>query len=214
MGPHAGMGRRLWAQRRQTVAEDFYSFEKALRELHKTEEELKKLVSEGEIRAFRDESSMKFKKEDIERYRKALGTDLPTHEAPTGELHDELFGEDSASGSDDVGMVTQQISDSSFLEEATDAPPPPTMAGRSSKSGRKASPRAGTASAAGTSSKSASRRRQEVAATDEGSGMRFMLVLGSAILLYATLVSFSAREGTPDGVSEPIANMMKDMMKK
>ena len=45
--------------------EDFLSFEKALRELKMRSEELKKLVSEGEIRAFRDGESMKFRKEDI-----------------------------------------------------------------------------------------------------------------------------------------------------
>lgn len=196
------------------MAEEFYSFEKALRELHKTEEELKKLVSEGEIRAFRDDNSMKFKKEDIERFRKS-GNDLPTHEAPTGELHEELFGEDSASGSDDVGMVTQQISDSSFLEEATDTPPP-TMPGRGSKSGRKPAPRAGSGSNVGTASgsKSAARRRQEMAANDEGAGMRFVLVLASVVLLYAAFVALSARKGEVDGMTEGVSNMMAGMMKK
>ena len=46
-------------------SEDFLSFEKALRELKMRSEELKKLVSEGEIRAFRDGDSMKFRVEDI-----------------------------------------------------------------------------------------------------------------------------------------------------
>ena len=44
-------------------------YEKALRELKMRSEELKKLVSEGEIRAFRDGDSMKFRRDDI----KALG---------------------------------------------------------------------------------------------------------------------------------------------
>ena len=39
-------------------SEDFLSFEKALRELQLRSEELKKLVSEGEIRAYRDGDSM------------------------------------------------------------------------------------------------------------------------------------------------------------
>ena len=37
------------------MSKDFYSFEKVLRELQMQEEELKKLVSEGEIRAFYQE---------------------------------------------------------------------------------------------------------------------------------------------------------------
>ena len=45
--------------------DDFVSFEKALRDLSMQSAELKKLVSEGEIRAFRDGQSMKFKREDI-----------------------------------------------------------------------------------------------------------------------------------------------------
>ena len=45
--------------------DDFVSFEKALRDLNLQSEELKKLVSEGEIRAFRDGQSMKFRKEDV-----------------------------------------------------------------------------------------------------------------------------------------------------
>ena len=45
--------------------DDFLSFEKALRELKLRSEELRKLVSEGEIRARKDGDSMKFKKEDI-----------------------------------------------------------------------------------------------------------------------------------------------------
>ena len=49
--------------------EDFVSFEKALRDLKMQSEELKKLVSEGEIRAFRDGESMKFRREDLDALR-------------------------------------------------------------------------------------------------------------------------------------------------
>ena len=194
------------------MAEDFYSFEKALRELHKTEEELKKLVSEGEIRAFRDESSMKFKKEDIDRFKKAIGSDLPTHEAPTGELHEELFGDDSGSGSDDVGMATQQISDSSFLEEAPAAPP--TTPGRAATGGAGASGAKKPAARPAAATRSAARRRPEpVAANDEGNGMRALLVLGSLVLLYAVIVAVSARKGEYNGMSESVMNMAAGMMK-
>ncbi len=74
--------------------EDFVSFEKALRDLQMRSEELRKLVSEGEIRAFRDGSSMKFKREDID----ALQMD---------DLDDAL--------EDDTGMVTEELSDEDTL---------------------------------------------------------------------------------------------------
>ena len=81
--------------------DDFLSFEKALRELKMRSEELKKLVSEGEIRAFRDGDSMKFRSEDIQ----ALSAKAAGDE--------ELSFADSLE--DDTGMVTEQISDEDTL---------------------------------------------------------------------------------------------------
>ena len=82
-------------------SEDFLSFDKALRELQLRSEELKKLVSEGEIRAYRDGDSMKFRAEDIE----ALGAQ--------SEGDTKLSFADSLE--DDTGMVTEQISDEDTL---------------------------------------------------------------------------------------------------
>ncbi len=92
-------------------SEDFLSFEKALRELKMRSEELKKLVSEGEIRAFRDGDSMKFRKEDVVALTaKAKGDE-------------ELSFADSLE--DDTGMVTEQISEEDTLiaeDDADEAP--------------------------------------------------------------------------------------------
>jgi len=114
------------------VAQDFYSFEKALRELHIEEEELKRLVSEGEIRAFRDQEKMKFKKEDIDRFKRdhtgekdvieALDAaqtgsrDIPTVNA-SAELPEELVFDEDDAASQQVGMETAAIADDSFLAE-------------------------------------------------------------------------------------------------
>lgn len=49
---------------------DYYSFEDVMEELELSEEEIKRMVSEGELRAFRDENKMKFKKEDVESIKK------------------------------------------------------------------------------------------------------------------------------------------------
>jgi hypothetical protein len=81
--------------------DDFVSFEKALRELKMRSEELKKLVSEGEIRAFRDGESMKFRKEDIA----ALSV--------KGKGEEELAFVDALE--DDTGMVTEELSDEDTL---------------------------------------------------------------------------------------------------
>jgi predicted metal-dependent hydrolase len=82
-------------------SEDFLSFEKALRELKMRSEELKKLVSEGEIRAFRDGDSMKFRAEDVQ----AL--------AAKAEGEQQLSFADSLE--DDTGMATEQISEEDTL---------------------------------------------------------------------------------------------------
>lgn len=44
---------------------NYRSFDEVLRELEMDEDELKRLVSEGQIRAFRDEDRMKFRSEDV-----------------------------------------------------------------------------------------------------------------------------------------------------
>lgn len=96
-----------------TEKDDFISFEKALRDLKLRSEELRKLVSEGEIRAFRDgPDSMKFRREDVE----ALSTKSKGEE--------ELAFADSLE--DDTGMVTEQLSaEDTLLAEAEEESPKP-----------------------------------------------------------------------------------------
>ena len=48
------------------MSEEYYSFEKTLLELQVDEERLRKLVGAGELRAFRDGATMKFKKTDVD----------------------------------------------------------------------------------------------------------------------------------------------------
>ncbi len=49
---------------------EYFSFDDVLGELKLQEEELKRMVSEGELRAFRDENKMKFRKDDVESLKK------------------------------------------------------------------------------------------------------------------------------------------------
>lgn len=65
------------------MAMEYFSFEKVLKELQMEEDELKRLVSEGEIRAFRDEEKMKFKASDIAGLKKGRMTE-PTIILPSG----------------------------------------------------------------------------------------------------------------------------------
>jgi len=65
---------------------DYFSFEDVLSELQLDEDELKRMVSEGELRAFRDENKMKFRRDDVESLKKGRVTEptiiLPGSQAP------------------------------------------------------------------------------------------------------------------------------------
>jgi hypothetical protein len=68
---------------------EFYSFEDVLKELNLDEEELKRMVSEGQLQAFKSEDKMKFKKEDIERLKKEKGVKETPEEEIVLELEEE-----------------------------------------------------------------------------------------------------------------------------
>ncbi len=127
---------------------DYFSFEDVMKELELGEEELKRMVSEGELRAFRDENKMKFKKEDVESLRKGRITEptiiLPS--TPSNETQDETvldldIGQETAALSDtsahlaavkgqtpgdtdaDLVVPTEEVStenEETFIEEDTD----------------------------------------------------------------------------------------------
>lgn len=73
---------------------DYFSFEDVLSELQLDEDELKRMVSEGELRAFRDENKMKFRKDDVESLKKGRVTE-PTIILPSqgGKAADQDTGE-------------------------------------------------------------------------------------------------------------------------
>jgi len=113
------------------VNEDYLSFEKVLRELQIEEQELKRLVSAGEIKAFRDSDEMRFNREEVEKLKtdKDSGPDVielldsdaegeeetaPTMDSSSDVIAEELDFDDDSS---DVGMTTAQISDDDFLSE-------------------------------------------------------------------------------------------------
>ena len=81
-----------------------FSFQEALKELHLEEDELRKLVSEGEIRAFRDGDDMRLRRTDIEGLRSELGEDIA--------FEDDDF--------EDAGMATEEISEADTLIDEID----------------------------------------------------------------------------------------------
>lgn len=91
---------------------EFFSFEEALRELRLKEEELRRLVSEGEIRAFREGDTMKLRRSDVENLRSELSGGEVVDLGGAGE---ELVFEDDTDL--DAGMATEEISEADTLLE-------------------------------------------------------------------------------------------------
>jgi excisionase family DNA binding protein len=106
---------------------EFYTFDEVLKNLHIDEQKLKRLVSEGEIRAFREGDEMKFKKSDIDTLE--LGGEGETREIDLSgrgddaseTLTDDLIfdeGDELDLSSDDAGMATAEISSQdTFVDE-------------------------------------------------------------------------------------------------
>jgi len=89
------------------VADDqFLSFEDALDKLRLQEEELKRLVSEGEIRAFREGDTMKLRAQDVETLRSTIMEDNVDAGAS-----EEIVFEDDVDIADEAGMATEEIAD-------------------------------------------------------------------------------------------------------
>jgi hypothetical protein len=114
------------------VSDEYLSFERVMRELKIQEDELKKLVSAGELRAFRDADQMKFKQEDVEEFLTTKDEgggdvidlldsdqDLEAKAEPKSagdELTEELVFDDVELG-EAVGMKTEPLSDDDLFEE-------------------------------------------------------------------------------------------------
>jgi excisionase family DNA binding protein len=65
---------------------EFYSFDEVLRQLNIDENRLKRLVSEGEIRAFREGDQMKFKRQEIDALAGRSGRGSQTSETSLTEI--------------------------------------------------------------------------------------------------------------------------------
>jgi hypothetical protein len=176
------------------VADEFISFDKVLRELKLQEEELKRLVSEGEIRAFRDQDKMKFKKDDVDRFRRAQVAAKDETLSKEDVPEELVFDEDDAN--QEVGMATAAIADDSFLEE---------------ESAPEAAPAARTAARTARVSTGARRRvTVEDEEQTEGAGWKIAILGATIVLLIGVFVALDATRATPSGLTRGIAEWFKD----
>jgi excisionase family DNA binding protein len=193
------------------VAEqEFYSFDEALKQLRLKEEELKRLVSEGEIRAFREGGTMKLRRTDVE----SLRTELSGGEVvDIGEVKEELVFEDDVQ--EEAGMATQEISDvETILDE-----PVVEVSEVAPEISIEEVPAEGEVAAEGEiepeeaeaapsrSSRNAPRAAPEVEVPAEPMLVRIAVLLTVLFLLLALPLCLSATSGVPSGVAGAISGL-------
>ncbi|MCA8980333.1 MAG: helix-turn-helix domain-containing protein [Planctomycetes bacterium] len=177
------------------MADEYYSFDEALDELRLKEEELKRLVSEGEIRAFREGDTMKLRQSDV----KALRDELSGGEVvDLGGVEEELVFEDEDLG--EAGMATEEISTADTIidddvedvgEIDLDDEEEVITAAPTRRSGARAA---------------AVVEEEEV----EGMGIRFALIATSLLLVVVLPVAYSIATGTMGELARPLASMFEN----
>ncbi|MCH2100632.1 MAG: hypothetical protein MK209_01720 [Planctomycetes bacterium] len=176
---------------------DFFSFDKALDKLSLDEEDLKRLISAGEIRAFRDGSKMRLRAEDVDRVASDLGA---VGESDAGEvLEVEEVGFDG-----DDGMVTTQLSeedtllDDGFDLEEVKMDDEPTSAAPAARSSRGSRAGGGRAVAAAPAAE----------AEQESTGLLVVSILTAALMVYGVAFVFAALEARSTGLTDGVVNMV------
>lgn len=218
---------------------EFYTFDEVVRQLKIDEGKLKRLVSEGEISAFREGDVMKFKKTEIDKLATkgpgsetsetvlseiTLEDEAPAFEESGETLTDDLVFESSEPESDqidlgsDEGMATEEISSQdTFIEDAGDdvgmTTEPIDLSADLTQEVDEEEEIEEIESP--VQRRSAPARRRAVAEAPAGSpGMTFCLVLSAILIALGLAVSMKAGNNEVDPVtraSKPLGTTFKNM---
>ena len=171
------------------MPDEFFSFDEALDELRLQEDELKRLVSEGDIRAFRKGDTMKLRRSDVDALRRELsGGDVVDLNEPA----EELVFEDDAVGDEESGMATQEISDVDTLidEEVGELELEEEEAPAAASRAKRARP-------------VAIAEEEEV----EGMGIRAAMIATAIVFILGLPVALAVSSGKADGIAKSVAEM-------
>ncbi len=193
--------------------EEFISLEKALKELRLKEDELKRLVSEGEIRAFRDADKMKFKREDIEKLKQDTGKTIKFQDESSDTLTDDLLFDEEIEDldlEDEVGMKTEPISsDETFID---DAPKPKKKASVSKTRVTRTQPEAAAGGARGktTTIRRTTGRSTQIRVAEEAAvgqihpAFMGLMILTSLIMFAGLAVWYDIARGEASSIGKSI----------
>ena len=177
---------------------EFSSFDDALKQLELDEDDLKRLISAGEIRAFREGSKMRLRIEDVDRVAGELGIGEAVSESDAGEVLEveDLMLDD---GDDDAGMITTQLSEEDTLldddlevveVDVEDAPA-----------------RSGGAVAGASRTRRGAAAKEEAAAA-EGGGMLAALVITTVLMIFAIPFAIGMVAARTTGVTSSVVDLV------
>jgi len=178
------------------VSSDYISFDEALSELNLRSAELKRLMSEGQIRGIRDGAGVKFRREDVDGLRRRQGAESPE------EL---LFVDEDV----EEGMATAQISEEdTLLEEEPEAVAEEIdlAASKGRSSGTRRTPRARSSASV------SSLRNRAVAPADgavESTLDRVLLIFTAVVMVYGVIALLAAAIAQKDGLTSFLADRFK-----
>ena len=190
---------------------EYYSFEEVLKDLKLEEDELKRLVSAGEIRAFRDKNTMRFKAEDVDRLR-GEGGDLELDDLEL-ELDDDKPAIKAAASAplpsaDDELTLEETVVEEIELE-ASPAAPAVEAELQAEAADARGKGRAGRGAAAPAAARRTTRTTvEEVEEGREGIGTLSALIVAMLLLLCATFVVLDAVLGQASNpLSKAVSNL-------
>ncbi|MBI3820063.1 MAG: hypothetical protein HY286_15320 [Planctomycetes bacterium] len=176
------------------MADEYIGFEEALRRLKLEDAQLKRLISENEIKAYRDSGSMKLKKDDVDRLRERLT-------GGGGQTEELVFEDDEASN--DPGMATVALSEQ------------PTMTERTAQKKTSATPRTTVGS---TAKKPAdrpislppARRKKEIPVETGGEPgwVKGLLVAALIVMVVSIFTAFDAVKGSAGAISSALPGVL------
>ncbi len=181
------------------MADDFYSFDEALEELKLKEEELKRLVSEGEIRAFRKGDTMKLRRADVETLRAELDGDL----VDLGDTVDELVFEDESDLGGDTGMATQELDVETLVDDGVEEVAELELDDIEDTSPRRSSARASSAPIKRQSAVAAAVADEE----EEPTWVKGVAILTALVLFLSMPVVVSLLTGNASGLAKGVAGI-------
>lgn len=201
---------------------EFFTFDEVLKRLSIDETKLKRLVSEGEIRAFREGDQMKFRRADVEnldltgaRSEEETGViDLSAGKKGDSEtLTDDLIfdeGDDLDLSSAEAGMQTAEISSQdTFVDENTGMQTEQLPA----DAGDRTDVVAASSGPARKEKAAAAPKRRVVDEEPKDTGWAVLMTVTSVVLLLAMVVFLGARDMNvpgkgPSDMSRKIAGMV------